>query len=968
MFSICFVDVGRMIVADDMQTFMQLFEKLIAAEAKQDYVEALRLGEHILKFVNGSATQRGSISECLVLCKVGQINFDLGNLSIAEKQMRRALDLAEKLPPNAVMIPLDVLTTPLLMGLTKVYEASGLLTESVAFGQRALSTTEKPGSPAAEFRPVCLRLLGDAFSSLGRFAEAEYFHKQAAELARQNPSSYDFVGLFSLANDALNQGRTDEALSLTLQAYDQAVKAGEKETVTGLAGLERLTSAYVALSRYGDAARTANELLVLAARLGVRGQPFSLSARQALISIKTAKGQTDGLEQQWKDLIKEARSPQTLNHNVAINAELELAVMLHGQMRFQEANAVIEPAIRSLENLQHERIELALFYLLNGMIETEINHSLEAAQSSYQRAIDIFHSLRKNADGDPYRVAQSFDQFAPLFDLLLFSQAALGNSERMFETLELVRLRGLLAEMRSRGVNQFAGIPPAVAEPLRTRQREALVRLTELNQRLAAIDADNSKSADQLQRTKDELENQVRKSQAEVVAVRRDIFAAGRMNRVIPLGDQSIVPLKELQNYIAERRALLLQYVVSPLGAIVVVIGPQGDPTILALDVSDEQKKLLQLQEPPRHAQFPNQTPATTLTSDSLRSLLAPASSSGLLNQLRQPSLLSKDSQTKLRVLADVLFPGEIRSVIQSEKLKELIIVPDGALSLLPFEVLVLEEGDDPKYLLDVTADIHYAPSSTVLWKLLHQSTNSSGSAKASVLSLGGAVYGVSSSNSFVAPKSMDTRTRFATGRQKLNALPHSGQESKWVSQVFREKGLSVESLEKQTATEATVRQKTPGRTIVHFACHGLVDDKLGNRFGALAVTPGPKAGTDSLDDGYLTLAEICELNLGGCELAILSACESNYGPLQTNEGVWAMSRGFLVAGSRRVVAANWIVDDDACASLVSFFTAGVAQNWSKPEGPNYAKLLHDAKRWVRKQDKWKSPFYWGSIVLVGPG
>ncbi len=40
---------------------------------------------------------------------------------------------------------------------------------------------------------------------------------------------------------------------------------------------------------------------------------------------------------------------------------------------------------------------------------------------------------------------------------------------------------------------------------------------------------------------------------------------------------------------------------------------------------------------------------------------------------------------------------------------------------------------------------------------------------------------------------------------------------------------------------------------------------------------------------------------------------------------MWALSRGFLVAGSRRVVASNWLVDDEAAASLTSYFCAGVA-------------------------------------------
>ena len=68
-------------------------------------------------------------------------------------------------------------------------------------------------------------------------------------------------------------------------------------------------------------------------------------------------------------------------------------------------------------------------------------------------------------------------------------------------------------------------------------------------------------------------------------------------------------------------------------------------------------------------------------------------------------------------------------------------------------------------------------------------------------------------------------------------------------------------------------------------------------------------------------------MNLKGCELAILSACDTNFGPEQRGEGVWALSRGFLVAGSRRVVASNWLVDDEAAASLV----ATSAASWPRP-------------------------------------
>ena len=200
-----------------------------------------------------------------------------------------------------------------------------------------------------------------------------------------------------------------------------------------------------------------------------------------------------------------------------------------------------------------------------------------------------------------------------------------------------------------------------------------------------------------------------------------------------------------------------------------------------------------------------------------------------------------------------------------------------------------------------------------------------------------------------------------------LQPLPFTGTEAAWLYDSFTKSGIGVGRLLENDATEANIRFNIPGRRIVHLACHGLVDREYGNFFGSLAVTPGPKAATDPADDGFITLAEINQLDLKHCELAILSACETNFGPQQKGEGTWALSRGFIVAGARRVVASNWLVDDEAAASLVSYFCGGLAQDEQKHLTPDHAEQLQSAKRWVREQDKWKSPYYWAPFVLVGP-
>jgi CHAT domain-containing protein len=199
--------------------------------------------------------------------------------------------------------------------------------------------------------------------------------------------------------------------------------------------------------------------------------------------------------------------------------------------------------------------------------------------------------------------------------------------------------------------------------------------------------------------------------------------------------------------------------------------------------------------------------------------------------------------------------------------------------------------------------------------------------------------------------------------------LPFTAEESAAVADSFLKAGIEAGSLQRDQATEEIVRFNVSGRKIVHLACHGLTDQAYGNFFGALALTPGKEAGTISADDGFLTLPEIYELDLKGCELAILSACQTNYGPQQQGEGVWALSRGFLVAGARRVVASNWLVDDEADARLISYFCTELAADENAAKGTivDYASRLQAAKKWVRTQSRWKSPYFWSTFVLVGP-
>jgi CHAT domain-containing protein len=321
------------------------------------------------------------------------------------------------------------------------------------------------------------------------------------------------------------------------------------------------------------------------------------------------------------------------------------------------------------------------------------------------------------------------------------------------------------------------------------------------------------------------------------------------------------------------------------------------------------------------------------------------------------------DSATpRLAELWTLLIPENVRQALVQNKIRRLLVVPDGPLALLPFETLVVETGAEPEFLLDVGPPIQYVPSATIFFNLIDRKLEPTPADLKPVLTVARPNYASTPQTEPTDVVAQVDRARYSASASRLSDLPHTSTEAAWVIDCFNKQGTAVGKLLESDATEARVRFNVRGRKIVHLACHGLTDHTFANFFGALAFTPGE--ASKAADDGFLTLPEIYELNLKSCELAILSACQTNYGPQQQGEGTWALSRGFLVAGSKRVVASNWLVDDEAAASLIYYFCSDVAQSQSSAD---HAAALQKAKRRIREQEKWKSPYYWGTFVLIGP-
>jgi len=144
---------------------------------------------------------------------------------------------------------------------------------------------------------------------------------------------------------------------------------------------------------------------------------------------------------------------------------------------------------------------------------------------------------------------------------------------------------------------------------------------------------------------------------------------------------------------------------------------------------------------------------------------------------------------------------------------------------------------------------------------------------------------------------------------------------------------------------------------IVHFATHGLLHSEHPELSGIVLSLVNEQGQPV---DGFLRLNEIYNLNLSA-DLVVLSACETALGKEIRGEGLIGLTRGFMYAGSPRVVASLWKVDDVATAELMKLFYRKMLQEKMRP-----AAALRAAKVEMWKQKRWNAPFYWAAFEIQG--
>jgi tetratricopeptide (TPR) repeat protein len=254
-----------------------------------------------------------------------------------------------------------------------------------------------------------------------------------------------------------------------------------------------------------------------------------------------------------------------------------------------------------------------------------------------------------------------------------------------------------------------------------------------------------------------------------------------------------------------------------------------------------------------------------------------------------------------------------------------LVIIPDMALSSLPFHALM----DARKEYVVKRRAVSYAPSATALLKMRERAERLRGGA-GGMLAVGRPRYGV----------------------KDLPDLPATEGEVREIARMFGSTPLVGEE-----ASESRVKSEASRARYLHLATHGLLNEAA-PMYSAIALARGGG------DDGALYARELMGMSLNA-ELAVLSACDTALGQQASGEGVLGLTWSLFVAGVPGSVVSQWAVADDSTSELMVEFYRQL-KNSAPGRGVSRAEALRRAQLKLLNDGKHARPYYWAPFVLIG--
>jgi len=601
--------------------------------------------------------------------------------------------------------------------------------------------------------------------------------------------------------------------------------------------------------------------------------------------------------------------------------------------QFHEQQGQLQPAERyyrrSLQTFVRlsDRLNQAAVYYVLGRLELKRSNN-EVAETYLRQSIEITENIRRvpiSSDLTAAFSATVHERYESYIECLMRKHQRdpmKGFDVHAFNTSELARGRALAELLRATQTNLAPGLDPQLAQreksirqSLRVREdyRVTLLSKEYKREELAALDMEIAKLETEYKEVNETIQTKY--------------ASYGQITR--PNGWD----LRQIQEQvIADNQTVLLEY---SLGA----------EKSYVWAVTNTQMTSYEL---PAQAQI-------TEAAQRVYQLLKDKPATGDTNELTN---------------AVQLLGSMVLSPVAAELNKHrIIVVADGALNYIPFQILPSADNDP----LVISHEVVNAPSASILGQLQQEAARRQ--TPVNVLAAFGdpvfasnyaqqketdngkqvllaqtnenkqwqhAVRDIEPSGDSFNPSALEPL--FFTKRELANLRDVGGSET-FVATGF---DASREKLESADLTKYA---------ILHFATHGILDPKRPENSG-IFLSMVDRGGQPQ--NGFVGLQDIYGLR-APVNLVVLSACRTGLGKEVRGEGLIGLTRGFMYAGASSVMASLWKVDDEATAELMRRFYTNMLQRGMTP-----AAALGAAQNSIRQEPQWRAPYYWAAFTMQG--
>lgn len=291
------------------------------------------------------------------------------------------------------------------------------------------------------------------------------------------------------------------------------------------------------------------------------------------------------------------------------------------------------------------------------------------------------------------------------------------------------------------------------------------------------------------------------------------------------------------------------------------------------------------------------------------------------------------------------------------DSIKTIYFSPAGQLSIIAHHAIKCPDGST----MSDHYDLQMLSSSN---QFLRRSDNA---AFLSLIAFGDIDYGHAVNNKAQNRNYYRSPTPKSNERFGIEPLDNSRDEIEQVVLQTEKHNIRTTLIDRQYADESRFKQISGNApSIIHISTHGFylknADESTAMERCGLLMAGANRAWTTGEvtpghDDGILTGDEIAALDLSGCRLVVLSACETGLGDMTDYEGVMGLQRAFKLAGAQTIVMSLWKVRDDVTALLMTRFYDHLMSGRTPHEA------MREAQREVRRDHP--NPRDWAAFVVL---